>query len=88
MKESVTYQAIIREGRAEGRAEEARRVILMLGEKKFGAADAGVRALLEAMGEVEQLEELIAKVTDVGSWQELLAALPRRKGNGRRKGKS
>jgi len=40
MKESTTYQAIVREGREEGRdegrTEEARRMLLLVGETKFG----------------------------------------------------
>jgi hypothetical protein len=87
MKESTTYQAIVAEGRAEGRAEEARRLLLMLGEEKLGVADAASRAAVEAIGEVERLEDLIKKVSGAGSWRELLAAAARPRGNGRRKGK-
>ena len=88
MKESTTYQAIRAEGRTEGRAEEARRVLLLLGEQLFRVpADATARATVEAIGEVERLEELIKRVSRVGSWQELLAAAARPRGNGRRKGK-
>jgi len=92
MKESTTYQAIVAEGLAEGRvqgrAEEARRLLLLLGEEQFRApADATTRAAVEAIGEVERLEELIRRVSRVGSWQELLAAAARPRGHGRRKGK-
>jgi predicted transposase YdaD len=92
MKESTTYQAILAEGRAEGRAEgEAkamRRVLLMLGEQRFGApADAASRAAVEAIGEVERLEDLVKQVSQAASWQELLASAAQRRRNGRRKGK-
>jgi hypothetical protein len=84
MRESTTYQAII----AEGRADEARRLLLLRGEEQFGApADATVRAAVEAIGEVERLEELFRKVSLMQDWQELLAAAARPRGNGRRKGK-
>jgi hypothetical protein len=84
MKESTTYQAIV----AEGRAEEARRLLLLLDEEQFKApADAPVRAAVEAIGEVERLEKLLKRMSHVGSWQELLAAAARPRGNGRRKGK-
>src|SRR5262249_25063201 len=92
MKESTTYQAIVAEGLAEGRvqgrAEEARRVLLLPGGGQVRApADATTRAAVEAIGEVERLEELIRRVSRVGSWQELLAAAARPRGHGRRKGK-
>jgi hypothetical protein len=83
MKESTTYQAIV----AEGRTAEARRLLLMLGEQQFGAVDADTRAAVESIGAVERLEELVRKVSRAGSWQELLAAVTRPRGNGRRKGK-
>jgi predicted transposase YdaD len=93
MKESTTYQAILAEGEAKGLAKglakEARRVILMLGEERFGSpADGTSRAALEGIGEVERLEALIKKVNQVASWQELLAPATRPRGNGRRKGKT
>jgi predicted transposase YdaD len=83
MKESTTYQAIL----DEGRAEEARRLLLMLGEEKFGPADATSQATLESISEVGLLEELIKKMLQVGSWQELLATAGHRRGRGGRKGK-
>ena len=50
-------------------------------------ADATAQAAVAAIGEVERLEELIKKVSRVGSWQELLGAAARPRGNGRRKRK-
>ena len=105
MKESTTYQAILAEGEAKGEAKglakglaegesrglakEARRVLLLLGEKEFQApADAVTRAAVEAIGDIERLEGLIAQVRDLGGWPELLAAAARPRGNGRRKGKA
>ena len=55
MKESVTYQSILREGMAEGRAmgidegrEEARRLLMRQGVKRFGEPSATLRTRLEA----------------------------------------
>jgi hypothetical protein len=85
MEESVTYQAIIRKGaamgEARGRAAEARRVLLRLGEKRFGRPAASVKAAVEAITDVERLEALIDQLLDAQSWQELLppAPGPRRK---------
>jgi predicted transposase YdaD len=80
MKESATYQAILAEGREEGREEgraegsalEARRILLTLGTKRFGEPAPPVRAALEAERGIERLEELVRRVVDVSSWEELL----------------
>jgi predicted transposase YdaD len=69
MKESVTYQAIVEEGRL----EEARAILLRQGQKRFGPATAKVRAALEAITSVERLELLAERLLDVESWEELLA---------------
>ena len=92
MKESVTYQAILEEGKAEGKAEgeakgkaegkaeEARRLLLMLGSDQFGAPSADAQAALEAMTDVPRLEHLVLQVKHAASWQALLAASsPRRR---------
>ena len=101
MKESVTYQAILREGRgegiaqglaegkAEGKAEgslqEAKALLLRLGQKKLGEPDASSQASIEAMGNVQQIELLAESLFDVATWQELLNnTLPRKP---RKKGK-
>jgi predicted transposase YdaD len=77
MKESSTYQAILAEGRAEGeamgRAEEARKVLLLLGGKQFGPPDPQVRAVITAAN-LERLERLTERLLDVSSWDELLAS--------------
>jgi hypothetical protein len=62
MEESVTYQKIIRKGKAEGltegRVEEARRILFLLGRDQFGEPPADVQAALDAVTEVNRLEEL------------------------------
>ena len=76
MQESSTYRAIVRQGRA----EEARRFVLLMGEKKFGAADDSVPAALEAIMDIEQLEELGVRLLSAESWRELLPTRrPRRR---------
>jgi predicted transposase YdaD len=75
MEESVTYRAIVEKGRKEGLAEgslaEARKMVLRLGEKRIGAPSARVQAALEAL-ELPKLEELLLRVNEVSSWEELL----------------
>ena len=92
MKESVTYQAILEEGREEvrqkafeegykqgyqeGRIEEARRNLLSLGTALFGKPSVKVRRALAGITEVELLESLLLRVIQVSSWTDLLTDLP------------
>jgi len=85
MEQSTTYQAIVRRGREEGRAEEARRMLLLQGETKFGPPDPDTRAVIESIDDLTRLEELGVRLMSAGSWQELLTAQPQRRRNGRRR---
>jgi hypothetical protein len=90
MKESVTYQAIIEEGeakgRAEGKAEEARNMIFLQGQSKFGEPSAEAKAALNALNDVRQLEKLGVRLLRVSSWEELLGPNgPGRRGRSRKK---
>jgi predicted transposase YdaD len=86
MEESATYQAIVRRGREEGRAEEARRMLLLLlGETKFGPPDDVARAALESIGDLARLEALGVRFVNADSWQELLTPPAPRRRNGRRR---
>src|SRR5271157_140006 len=73
MKESVTYQKILREGRAEGRAEEAKRILKRQGSKRFGKPDAHIEAAIDAITDLDRLEQLSDRVLEVTGWEELLA---------------
>jgi predicted transposase YdaD len=84
MKESVTYQAILNEGRAEGEANEARKILLLLGREQLGEPSANQQAALDAITDTDQLNDLIVRLKHAASWQELLGSrrrLPRRKAN-------
>jgi predicted transposase YdaD len=83
MEESSTYQAIVRRGREQARIEEAREVVLLQGEVKFGPPDGATRAALNAMNDLGQLHEMAVRLVNAASWQELIP-LPRRR-NGRRR---
>jgi hypothetical protein len=54
-------------------AKGMRRSILAAGKKKLGVPDEKMLAVLEAIKCTERLEALSERVTEVGSWQELLA---------------
>jgi len=81
MEESSTIQAFIEEGRRkglkegleEGRAGEARRIILFLGPMRFGAADEEVKTRLDEIQDLEQLEDMIKRILIASSWDELFA---------------
>jgi hypothetical protein len=57
-----------------GRAEEARTILIRLGTRKFGTPAEEVEARITAMVDLENLEDLIDRVFEVASWDELLAA--------------
>jgi predicted transposase YdaD len=55
MRESTTYQAILQEGRQEGRIEEARKFLLRLGTKQFGPPAATAVTALERIQGSQQV---------------------------------
>ena len=79
MKESVTYQAILQEGEAIGEARgEAigeRKALMRLGAKRFGPANAETVTTIESITAVEQIEQLLEKLLEAESWDELLAGI-------------
>lgn len=60
-------------GEARGKVEEAARILLRLGRKRFGEPSPGVVAAVEATTDVERIEVLTDRVLDVSSWDELFA---------------
>jgi len=89
MRESVTYQAILEEGRKEGektgekrgekrgwrkgRIRELHRTILRQGRVRFGEADEAVRQQIETIRNIDRLEDLTERLLIVSSWDELMA---------------
>jgi hypothetical protein len=76
MKESSTYQAILEEGRQEGRSEgavaEAKKLLRALGSRRFGDPDSQSIAAIERIADLALLEDLCNRLDSAGSWQELL----------------
>jgi len=90
MRESSTYQAILKEGRQEGRVEgrqegrvegrqEGRvdgeqKLLLRMGTKRFGKPNAATVAAIEALRDIDRLENLGERILDPGirDWDELL----------------
>ena len=74
MEESSTYQAILDEGRAEGAANELRKVLLLLGDQRFGPPDASARATSEDTHDLPRLQRWTERLLKASGWEELLAA--------------
>jgi predicted transposase YdaD len=80
MKESVTYQLILDEGRAEGEAkgraegriETEREILLLLGSKRLGEPDARTRDKIEKIADPVHLKDLVSRLLEVESWRDLL----------------
>jgi hypothetical protein len=61
------------EVREEGRAEEARTLVLQMGRKKFGKAPSKKhQKTLEAITDLARLEALAVRLFHANSWGELL----------------
>ena len=69
-----------RQGRAEGRAEEARRLLKRQASRRFGKPSPEFDALIDAIGDIERLERMTDRVLDVSSWQELIGEIMQRPG--------
>lgn len=80
MKESSTYQAIVKTseargeaiGEAIGRMEEARKAVLRIGGQRFGGVPAEVPERLKAITDLEQLEQLYDRLLEAPTWDALL----------------
>lgn len=85
MKESVTYQLLVAEGRGEGRlvgreegqvqgkAQEARRLLRLLGDKRLGAPSEEQASKVVNEARQEQLALWVERRRDASSWAEVLA---------------
>ena len=67
MRESVTYKAILKEGRL----EEVRNVLLLQGRDQLGVPSAKIIALLFAETDLGRLEALAIRLLHVKTWEKL-----------------
>jgi predicted transposase YdaD len=84
IEESSVYQGILKKGEAlgieqgietgilEGRIEQARLVLLRQGPKKLGRPSARIEAEISTLADLGRLDELIDRVLEVSTWDELL----------------
>jgi predicted transposase YdaD len=71
MRESVTYQLVLDEGRAEGRVEEAKRIMALQGRTRFGPPNARTQEIIDELSDLEEIERLAQRLVVVSSWDEL-----------------
>ena len=71
MRDSDTYMAII----DEGRKEEAKNMLLLMGRKRFGSPDETIMARVSSITDLDRLHRLAERLFDASSWQELLDTL-------------
>ena len=77
-RDSTTYQAILRDGRERGlitgRIVGAKRILVRLGFKRFGAPGAGILVAVEAIRDLARIDALADRIIDrdVHDWNEWL----------------
>jgi hypothetical protein len=69
MKESVTYQAILEEGRL----KEVRNILLLQGRDRFGVSSTESISLLFTETDLGRLEALAIRLLHVKTWEELFS---------------
>lgn len=72
MQESTTYQAIIEQGIEQGLLQAKCDDLLLLAEKRFGKPSKAVVGRVRAIQTAAELDRLLLRMLDVGSWRELL----------------
>ncbi len=68
MKESSGYQIIL----DEGRTEEAQKILLRQGQRRFGPPTEATRMALQGMTDLERLERMTDRIFDATTWEDLL----------------
>jgi predicted transposase YdaD len=85
MKESVTYQAVLEEGEALGALKASQKYLLLVGQGLLGKPDAATVAAVNALTDIKVVEDLLQRLAQVHSWEELLGTpVPRRRSRRRR----
>jgi hypothetical protein len=66
--ESDTYLAIM----DEGREKQAKEIILMLGDERFGSADEATKTKVNAVTDLKRLRRITGRLFEASSWNYLL----------------
>ena len=69
MKDSVTYQGIVEEI-----IKAHQDAVLRVGSRKFGRTSDAARTTLAGINDPDRLANLLDRLMDVATWDELLAA--------------
>jgi hypothetical protein len=72
LHQSSTYQAILDEGREEGRRQAKQEDLLKLGRKKFGFPASDKELALKAVTDINRLDQLLDTLDQARSWEEWL----------------
>ncbi len=72
MRESSTYQKILQDGRVEGVLQGERDALLRIGSRRLGTPNLSTRGIIERAS-LSRLHAWMDRLTEVESWQELLA---------------
>jgi predicted transposase YdaD len=73
MKESFTYQAILREGRVEGLVEGEQRILLQMARKRLGEPSSAILKKFESIVDESTLSILADRLFEVSTWDEFLS---------------
>ncbi len=73
IEDSWVYQDILAEGIVQGKAKGIAEALLRLGRKTLGPPDERVTAAITAITDRERLDALVDRITEVATWDELLA---------------
>ncbi len=68
MQESDTYLMILEEGELKG----ARKIILSIGEERFGPPEERVKVQLDNITDLGRLDRMARRTTKAANWQEIL----------------
>ena len=75
IRDMAPFRKFLEEGRAEGRAEEARAALLRHGQKRLGSPRKEQWAVVNAITDLTGLRALGDRVLDVSTWDDLLKAV-------------
>ncbi len=73
LEDSSGYLWILNKGVAQGAVEELRRVLRMLGRKRFGDVPTTAAARLQGIADADRLERMTDRIFDATDWDDLLA---------------
>jgi hypothetical protein len=72
LEESDTYLMILEQGEERGEQRTRRGDVLLVGEKRLGAADQSVRDQLANVTDLERLKRMLSNAVTAANWQEIL----------------